>query len=192
MPFITEELWQHIADRKEGESLMVSEFKLDAPTAEDAAIIAQFEELKQIVSGVRAVRQSKNIAQREALVLETPAADASVAADEQFSVIIKKMAGLSAINAVEQKGDGAVTFLVGTAEFAVPLGNLIDVEAEVAKAEAEIKRLEGFMGGIQKKLSNERFVSNAPAQVVELERKKLADAESKIAALQESIKALKG
>ncbi|MCQ2223008.1 MAG: valine--tRNA ligase [Bacteroidaceae bacterium] len=192
MPFITEELWQHIADRKEGESLMVSEFKLDAPAAEDAAVIAQFEELKQIVSGVRAVRQSKNIAQREALVLEAPAAAQTVAADTVLAVLIQKMAGLSAINAVDQKGDGAVTFLVGTCEFAVPLGNLIDADAEIAKAEAEIKRLEGFMNGIIKKLSNERFVANAPAQVVELERKKQADAESKIAALKESIKALKG
>ena len=192
MPFITEELWQHIADRKEGESLMVSEFKLDAPAAEDATVIAQFEELKQIVSGVRAVRQSKNIAQREALVLEAPAAAQTVAADTVLAVLIQKMAGLSAINAVDQKGDGAVTFLVGTCEFAVPLGNLIDADAEIAKAEAEIKRLEGFMNGIIKKLSNERFVANAPAQVVELERKKQADAESKIAALKESIKALKG
>ena len=102
------------------------------------------------------------------------------------------MAGLTEILSVEQKGEGSQTFLVGTQEFAVPLGSLIDAEAEIAKAEAEIKRLEGFLQGILKKLSNERFVANAPAQVVELERKKQADAESKIAALKESVKALRG
>ena len=191
MPFITEELWQHIADRKEGESLMVSEFKQDAPNAEDEAIIAQFEELKQIISGVRAVRQSKNISPREPLVLEAPISG-TAAHEADLAVLVKKMAGLSDIQSVEQKGEGSQTFLVGTNEFAVPLGNLIDAEAEIQKAEAEIKRLEGFMQGIIKKLSNERFVQNAPAQVVELERKKQADAESKIAALKETVKSLRG
>ncbi|MBQ0020925.1 MAG: valine--tRNA ligase [Bacteroidales bacterium] len=191
MPFITEELWQHIADRKEGESLMVSEFKLAAPNAQDEAIIAQFEELKQIISGVRAVRQSKNISPREPLVLEAPISG-TAAHEADLAVLVKKMAGLSDIQSVEQKGEGSQTFLVGTNEFAVPLGNLIDAEAEIQKAEAEIKRLEGFMQGIIKKLSNERFVQNAPAQVVELERKKQADAESKIAALKETVKSLRG
>ena len=116
----------------------------------------------------------------------------TAAHEADLAVLIRKMAGLTEILSVEQKGEGSQTFLVGTQEFAVPLGSLIDAEAEIAKAEAEIKRLEGFLQGILKKLSNERFVANAPAQVVELERKKQADAESKIAALKESVKALRG
>ena len=191
MPFISEELYQHIAERKEGESIMVSQLILPAPTAQDAALVSLFEEAKQIISGVRAVRQSKNIAQREPLTLEAPLSG-TAAHEADLAVLIRKMAGLTEILSVEQKGEGSQTFLVGTQEFAVPLGSLIDAEAEIAKAEAEIKRLEGFLQGILKKLSNERFVANAPAQVVELERKKQADAESKIAALKESVKALRG
>ena len=191
MPFISEELYQHIAERKEGESIMVSQLSLPAPTAQDAALVSLFEEAKQIISGVRAVRQSKNIAQREPLTLEAPLSG-TAAHEADLAVLIRKMAGLTEILGVEQKGEGSQTFLVGTQEFAVPLGSLIDAEAEIAKAEAEIKRLEGFLQGILKKLSNERFVANAPAQVVELERKKQADAESKIAALKESVKALRG
>ncbi len=191
MPFISEELYQHIAERKEGESIMVSQLSLSAPTAQDAALVSLFEEAKQIISGVRAVRQSKNIAQREPLTLEAPLSG-TAAHEADLAVLIRKMAGLTEILSVEQKGEGSQTFLVGTQEFAVPLGSLIDAEAEIAKAEAEIKRLEGFLQGILKKLSNERFVANAPAQVVELERKKQADAESKIAALKESVKALRG
>jgi valyl-tRNA synthetase len=192
MPFITEELYQHICERKEGESIMASTLSLSAPTEADAALIAQFDEMKQIISGVRAVRQSKNIAQREPLTLEVVATegDNRTIRCTAMSAIVTKMAMLDSIQYVAQKSEGTQSFLVGTDEYAVPLGNLIDAEAEIAKAEAEVKRLQGFMAGIQKKLSNERFVSNAPAAVVELERKKLADAESKIAALQETIKSL--
>ena len=191
MPFITEELWQHIADRKEGESLMVSVFKTAEPTAEDAALIAKVEEMKQIVSGVRAVRQSKNISQREPLALQVVgAAKKGATSIPALSDIIKKLGGLSQIEAVSEKGEGTQAFLVGTDEYAVPIGNLIDADAEREKAETEIKRLQGFMAGIEKKLQNERFVQNAPAQVVELERKKLADAQSKIAALEATLKSL--
>ena len=187
MPFITEELYQHIAERKEGESIMVSTLELAAPSEADAQLIAQFEHAKQVISGVRAIRQSKNISPREPLKLEAPAGvDNTTWADT-----IMKLAGLSEIAAVEKKSEGTQSFLIGTEEYAVPLGNLIDAAAEIEKAETEIKRLQGFMMGIQKKLSNERFVQNAPAQVVELERKKLSDAESKIAALQETINSLK-
>ena len=183
MPFITEELYQHIAERKEGESIMVSTLELTAPSEADTQLIAQFEHAKQVISGV------KNISPREPLTLE-------VIGNSQFSIlnsqfIICKLAGLSEIAVVEKKSEGTQSFLIGTEEYAVPLGNLIDAAAEIEKAETEIKRLQGFMMGIQKKLSNERFVQNAPAQVVELERKKLSDAESKIAALQETINALK-
>ena len=191
MPFITEELWQHIADRKDGESLMVSVFKTAEPTKEDAELIAQVEEMKQIVSGVRAIRQSKNISPREPLALQVVgSAKQGVTSIPALAAIIVKLAGLSGIEAVAEKGEGTQAFLVGTDEYAVPLGSLIDTEAEREKAEAEIKRLQGFMAGIEKKLQNERFVQNAPAQVVELERKKLADAQSKIAALEATLKAL--
>ena len=189
MPFITEELYQHIAERKEGESIMVSTLQLDTPSKADAELIAQFEHAKQVISGVRAIRQSKNISPREPLILE-------VIGNSQFSILnsqflICKLAGLSEIAVVEKKSEGTQSFLIGTEEYAVPLGNLIDAAAEIEKAETEIKRLQGFMMGIQKKLQNERFVQNAPAQVVELERKKLSDAESKIAALQKTINSLK-
>ncbi|MCH5169543.1 MAG: valine--tRNA ligase [Prevotellaceae bacterium] len=191
MPFITEELWQHIAERKEGEALMVSVFKTAEPTTADTELIAQVEEMKQIVSGVRAVRQSKNISPREPLVLQViGSAMNGVTSIPAFAAVIKKLSGLNSIDAVANKGEGTQAFLVGTDEYAVPLGNLIDTEAERAKAEAEIKRLQGFMAGIEKKLQNERFVQSAPAHVVELERKKLADAQSKIAALEQTIKSL--
>ena len=189
MPFITEELYQHIAERKEGESIMVSTLVLDAPSEADAQLIAQFEHAKQVISGVRAIRQSKNISPREPLTLEVIGNSQCSILNAQF--LICKLAGLSEIAVVEKKSEGTQSFLIGTEEYAVPLGNLIDAAAEIEKAETEIKRLQGFMMGIQKKLGNERFVQNAPAQVVELERKKLSDAESKIAALQETINALK-
>ncbi len=189
MPFITEELYQHIAERKDGDSIMVSTLRLDTPTEQDARLIAIYEQGKQVISGVRAVRQQKNISPREPLILEAPQAADSVAV--LLSDTIVKMAGLSEIRQVGKKSEGTQSFLVGTDEYAVPIGSLIDAEAEIRKAETEIQRLQGFKTGIEKKLGNERFVQNAPAQVVELERKKLADAESKIAALQETIRSLK-
>ena len=187
MPFITEELWQHIYDRKEGESIMLSVLKLDTPTEADEKLIADIELVKNIVAGVRTVRNQKNIAPKEALKLEVVELNPVAA----YEPVIKKMANLESIETVAQKGEGTASFLVGTTEFAVPLGNLIDVEAEIAKQEAELKYLEGFLIGVQKKLSNEKFVANAPAAVVEMERKKQADAESKIAALKESLAKLK-
>ncbi|MBO6098918.1 MAG: class I tRNA ligase family protein, partial [Prevotella sp.] len=193
MPFITEELWQHIADRKDGEALMLDVFKLDAPTEADEKIMAQFEEAKQIISGVRGVRQSKNIGPREPLTLEVVAsADEKVITQcPAIGPIIKKMAGLEGISYVEQKGEGSSTFMIGTREYAVPLGNLIDVEAELEKAEAQLKHLQGFLMGVRKKLSNERFVANAPEAVVALERKKESDSLEKIAALEQTIAELK-
>ena len=187
MPFITEELYQHIAERKDGESIMVDPLKIDTPTAAEAKIIADVEVMKQIVAGVRAVRNQKNIAPKEQLALQI-VGENPVAALADVTV---KMANLSEIANVAAKDETASAFMVGTTEFAVPLGNLIDVEAEIAKMEAELKHLQGFLVGVQKKLSNERFVANAPAQVVELEKKKQADAETKIAALTESIAKLK-
>jgi valyl-tRNA synthetase len=194
MPFITEELYQNIKERNEGESIMVDTLKLDAPTEQDAQLIAQIEEAKQIISGVRAVRQSKSISPREPLTLEVvvgSADDNNITKCPSLGTIIRKMATLSDILYVQAKSDGTSAFMIGTTEYAVQLGNLIDVEAEIQKMEAELKHLEGFLIGVQKKLSNERFVANAPAQVVELEKKKQSDAETKIAALKESISALR-
>ena len=194
MPFITEELWQHIADRKEGEALMVSVFALDAPTEAEKRLLAQYEEAKQVISGVRGVRQTKNIAPREPLQLEVVVAgddDRVVTKCPALGPVIKKMAGLSEINYVAQKGEGSSAFMIGTRECAVPLGDLIDVEAEIAKAEAELKHLRGFIIGVQKKLANERFVANAPEAVVALERKKEQDSLEKIAALEQTVAELK-
>ena len=187
MPFITEELWQHIYDRKDGESIMVSKLELAAATEADNKLIAQIEDVKNVVAGVRAVRNSKNIAQKEVVDLQVVESNPV----ETFNSVIIKMANLSGIEVVAAKGDGTAAFLVGTTEYAVPLGNLIDMDAEIAKQEAELKHLEGFLAGVMKKLGNERFVANAPEQVVALERKKQSDAETKIAALKESLAKLK-
>ena len=185
MPFITEELWQHIVDRKDGDSLMVS--PMVAPGKVDEAIVQQFEVVKEIISNVRSIRLQKNIAQKEALELQAVGENPIAA----FNAVITKMCNLSSIAVVEAKADGAAAFMVGTTEYAVPLGNMIDVEAEIARMEAELKHKEGFLQGVLKKLSNEKFVNNAPAAVIELERKKQADAESIIKSLKESIAALK-
>ena len=185
MPFITEELWQHIAERREGESLMVSPMGVTLPA--DEALLRQFEAVKEVISNIRAIRLQKNIAQKETLELQVVGQNPI----EPFNAVLVKMCNLSAISVVEAKADGAAAFMVGTTEYAVPLGNLIDVEAEIARMEAELKHKEGFLQGVLKKLSNEKFVAHAPAAVIELERKKQADAESIIKSLKESIAALK-
>ena len=185
MPFITEELWQHIYDRKEGESIMTQ--ILNAAGNYDETIIAQFEAVKEVIGGIRTIRLQKNIAQKEALTLEV-VGESPVS---KYNAVIAKLCNLSAINAVAAKAEGAAAFMVGTTEYAVPLGNLINVEEELKKLEADLKYQEGFLQSVLKKLSNEKFVSKAPANVIEMERKKQADAETKIAALKESIAALK-
>ena len=187
MPFITEELWQALYDRQPGESIMRDQLLLGALTAEDQQLIADIEQVKQVVSGVRTVRSLKNIAPKEQLELQCVGHNRF----ERYNDIIIKMANLKAINVVEQKDAMASTFMVDTDELAVPLGSLIDVNAEIEKMEAQLKHLEGFLAGVQKKLSNDRFVQNAPEAVVAMERKKQSDAEEKIAALKESIAALK-
>ena len=187
MPFITEELWQHLTERKAGESIMVSPQTIAAPAEGDDVILANVEIVKNVVAGVRAIRNTKNISPRETLDLQVIGTDPVPA----YDCIIVKMANVSGVTATENKGEGVSSFMVGTTEYAVPLGGLIDVEAELAKAEAELKHLEGFLNGVKKKLQNERFVNNAPAAVVELERKKQSDAESKIATLKETIASLK-
>ena len=185
MPFITEELWQAIEERKDGESIMTQSVKIFADSY-DELLIADVETAKSIISGVRTIRLQKNIAQKEALNLEIVNSQFSTL-NSQLNAMIMKMGNLEAINVVEAKSDGTSSFMVGTTEYAVPLGSLIDVEAEVAKLQTELTYLEGFLNSVMKKLSNERFVSNAPEAVVAAERKKQADAESKIAAIKESL-----
>ena len=187
MPFITEELWQHITDRKEGESIMRATLQMDAPTAHDEQLMADIEQVKLMVSGVRTVRNQKNIAPKEPLTL-IAIGDNKMQA---YNSIISKMANLEAIDVAKEKSADASSFMVGTDEYAVPLGNLIDVAAEIDKAEKELQHLAGFLMGIRKKLSNDNFVAHAPEAVVARERKKESDSVEKIAALKQTIAELK-
>ena len=190
MPFITEELWQHIYDRKEGESIMTAQIEKydDCDLAAATELCNVFEQLKEVVSGIRNIRLQKNIAQKEVLEMFVLGEDTSLMA---YAEIIKKMGNLSNVTVVTSKPEGAASFMVRTTEYFIPLGNLIDVEEELKKLEADLKYQEGFLQSVLKKLSNEKFVSKAPANVIEMERKKQSDAETKIAALKESIAALK-
>ena len=185
MPFITEELWQHIAERKDGESVMTA--LLPKAGAFSEQTIADMDVAKDIIAGIRTVRLQKNIPNKEELELQVMG-EGNVPVES----IIKKLANLSAVANVSEKDATAAAFMVGTTEYAVPLGNNINVEEELKKLEADLKYQEGFLQSVLKKLSNEKFVNNAPAKVIEMERKKQADAEAKIATLKESIAALQG
>ncbi len=185
MPFITEELWQHIAERKDGESVMTA--LLPKAGAFSEQTIADMDVAKDIIAGIRTVRLQKNIPNKEELELQVMG-EGNVPVES----IIKKLANLSAVANVSEKDATAAAFMVGTTEYAVPLGNNINVEEELKKLEADLKYQEGFLQSVLKKLSNEKFVNNAPANVIEMERKKQADAEAKIATLKESIAALQG
>ena len=187
MPFITEELWQHIYDRKDGESIMREKLEIPAPTAEEQKLAADIEAVKQIIAGVRTVRNQKNIAQKEQLSLQVVGKNDF----EAYNDVTLKMANLDKIEVITEKSADASSFMVGTDEFAVPLGDLIDVAAEIEKAEAQLKHLEGFLMGVRKKLGNENFVAHAPEKVVALERKKESDSVEKIAALKATIEELK-
>lgn len=187
MPFITEELWQHIYDRKDGESIMREKLDIPAPTTEEQKLAADIEAVKQIIAGVRTVRNQKNIAQKEQLSLQVVGKNDF----EAYNDVTLKMANLDKIEVIAEKSADASSFMVGTDEFAVPLGDLIDVAAEIEKAEAQLKHLEGFLMGVRKKLSNENFVAHAPEKVVALECKKESDSVEKIAALKATIEELK-
>ena len=187
MPFITEELWQHIYDRKDGESIMREKLEIPAPTAEEKKLAADIENVKQIIAGVRTVRNQKNIAQKEQLTLQVVGKNDF----EAYNDVTLKMANLDKIEVIAEKSADASSFMLGTDEFAVPLCDLIDVAAEIEKAEAQLKHLEGFLMGVRKKLSNENFVAHAPEKVVALERKKESDSVEKIAALKATIEELK-
>ena len=187
MPFITEELWQHIYDRKDSESIMRDELKLPAPTKDEEKLIHDIEQVKAIVGGVRTVRNQKNIAPKVELELNAIGQNNY----EAYNSVIHKMANLKTIEVVAEKPSDASGFMVGTDSFAVPVGDLIDVAAEIEKQEKELNHLEGFLAGIKKKLSNENFVSHAPVAVIEREHKKQSDSEEKIAALKASLEELR-
>ena len=184
MPFITEELWQHLYERKEGESIMYARMPEAHPV--DDTIIDRFETTKQIVAGVRTIRLQKGIANKEPLTLQIIGAH-----DHANDCILTKMTNLEAIEAIDEKDPAAASFRVHATEYAIPLGNNIDVEAELKKLEGELQHAQGFLKTVMGKLNNERFVQNAPEAVVAMERKKKADAEEKIRSLEESIAALK-
>lgn len=180
MPFITEELWQALAERKAGESIMVSEMPKEVSFSND--LIDTFEKVKEVIAGVRTIRLQKNIPNKEELSLEVIGQY-----NTDFDTVISKMGNLTSINTVAEKDPTSVSFLVGTTEFSVPLGNNIDIEAELKRLNDELKYLEGFLKSVAAKLSNEKFVANAKPEIVENERKKQADAESKIKTIKESI-----
>lgn len=185
MPFITEELWQHLAERKEGESIMYA--SLPEAGQFDEHLLSDMDVAKEIIAGVRTVRLQKNLPNKETLPLQVVGGKASVPCVS----VVKKMANLSDISESDTKDATSVSFLVGTVEYAVPLGGNIDIDAELKKLESELAYNEGFLQSVLKKLGNEKFVNNAPAKVIEMERKKQSDAEAKIAMLKESISALK-
>ncbi len=184
MPFITEELWQALESRNENESIMVSMMPEIEPI--DASFLNDFEIVKEIISGVRTIRLQKNIPNKEELELQILGEH-----KECFNAVIEKMCNLSAINQSSEKAVGSASFLVRTTEYAVPLGSMINVEEELEKLQTELKYQQGFLTSVLKKLSNESFVGKAPANVIEMERKKQADAESKIKSIEESIATLK-
>ena len=184
MPFITEELWQHLAERKDGDSIMNT--TLSAPGEVDEALLSRFETLKEVVTGLRSIRKQRQIANKEEIAVEVKGQH-----DGSLDAVLLKMGNISGIKPIEEKGATSVAFLVGPVEYSVPLADKINVEEELAKLEKELKRYEGFLAGVEKKLSNERFVANAPEQVIALERKKQSDATEKIAAIKASIAALR-
>jgi len=181
MPFITEEIWQRLAARPEGSSIMVEHMPLPAPY--EAGMLMRFDTVREIVSAVRAVRKEKNIPVRESLVLcASPGATGN-----EFDPVIIRMCNLSEIRVVEGKVEGAASFRIGTSEFFVPLSEGIDHEDEIRKLKEELVYQEGFLASVLKKLSNEKFVSNAPPKVLDTERKKEADSRARIATIKESL-----
>ena len=185
MPFITEELWQHLQERKPGDSIMYAQLPVAGEV--NAATLEAMAHAKEVIVGVRGVRAAKNISPREALVLNVIGAW-----DDALDAVVKKLGNLSEINPGAEKDPAAATFMVGTTEFNVPLTNNIDVDAELARLNKELDYYRGFLASVMKKLGNERFVNNAPEAVVAAERNKQKDAESKIATIEASIKALGG
>lgn len=185
MPFITEELWQALKERQEGESLMVT--LIPEAGSVDNAFLARFAQTQEVISAIRNIRTSKNLSPREELVLEVAPSYA-----DDMDAVLMKLANLTEIRRSEEKSEGSISFVIGTDEFAVPMANLINAEEEIKKLEEDLEYQKKFLLGVEKKLSNENFVARAPEQVIALERKKKADAESRIQTIEQSLKQLKG
>lgn len=185
MPFITEELWQALKERQEGESLMVT--LIPEAGSVDNAFLARFAQTQEVISAIRNIRTSKNLSPREELVLEVAPSYAN-----DMDAVLMKLANLTEIRRSEEKSEGSISFVIGTDEFAVPMANLINAEEEIKKLEEDLEYQKKFLLGVEKKLSNENFVARAPEQVIALERKKKADAESRIQTIEQSLKQLKG
>lgn len=185
MPFITEELWQALKERQEGESLMVT--LIPEAGSVDNAFLARFAQTQEVISAIRNIRTSKNLSPREELVLEVAPSYAN-----DMDAVLMKLANLTEIHRSEEKSEGSISFVIGTDEFAVPMANLINAEEEIKKLEEDLEYQKKFLLGVEKKLSNENFVARAPEQVIALERKKKADAESRIQTIEQSLKQLKG
>jgi len=187
MPFITEEIWQLLDERKEGESIMVSQ--LPADTSYDIGLLAAFEDVKEAVSGIRKIRKDKNIAFKDAIDFSVQKGDKGF--DSKFNSILIKLGNLTELTIVEEEVKGAASFRVKSTSFYIPLDGFIDVEEELKKLEEELKYAKGFLDSVMKKLSNERFVNNAPEAVVAKEKAKQADAEANIKVLEERIASMK-
>jgi valyl-tRNA synthetase len=185
MPFITEEIWQLISERKEGESIMISRMPESKKYNKD--LVAGFEIMKEIISAVRTVRKDKEVPLKEKLELFVRTGESF---NDEFLPVLIKMCSLTDVKFVTSKKEGAASFMIGTTEFYIPLGDRLDIEGELTKIQGELDYYRGFLDSVMKKLDNERFVSNAPANVIELERKKKSDAESKIKSLEERLKEL--
>ncbi|MCM1369640.1 MAG: valine--tRNA ligase [Candidatus Amulumruptor caecigallinarius] len=181
MPFITEELWQHLCERKDGESIMTA--RLPEAGVVNEEIIAEFEHLKEVVAGIRTVRKQKQIPQRDELTLNVQSAH-----NPMLDSVVKKMGNISDIVTVETKNPSAAAFIVGKTEYSIPLEGKVNAEEEIAKLNKDLEYYTKFLAGVEKKLSNERFVANAPEAVVAIERKKKSDAEAKLATIRASLK----
>jgi len=187
MPFLTEEIWQLLADRSEEDSIMVS--VMPKPDSYDADLLAKFEQVKEVIVAVRNIRKQKNIAFKEVLEMNYKSKGDNY--DASFDCVVAKMCNLKEITTANGEMAGAMSFIVNAIEYFIPLGDLVNVEEEVKKMEEELKYTQGFLMSVQKKMSNERFVNNAPAKVIEIEKKKMADAEAKIKVLEDRIASMK-
>jgi len=187
MPFITEEIWQLLSERKPGESIMIS--RMPEENAFDAGLLGQFDNLREAVSGIRKIRKEKNIPTKEILELKIQVGDKGY--EPQLNPVLMKLGNLSGIETVTEEVKGAASFRVKSTGFYVPLEGHVDSSEEIQKLEEELNYTKGFLVSVMKKLNNERFVSNAPETVVQKEKTKKADAEAKIKVLKERIAAMK-
>ena len=183
MPFITEEIWHLLLERKEGESLMIS--RMPESKKYNKEMTGRFDLIKETVSAVRNIRNERNLSNKEKLILCIRSDGES--ADKEFMPVLSRLGNLSQIKFVDQKQEGAVSFMVGTTEYFIPLGDKLNIKEEIEKISEELDYLKGFLGSVMKKLDNKNFVQNAPASVLELERKKKSDTESKIRSLEERL-----